>query len=1073
MSARPAAPAKLTRPRLHDALARPRLYDLLDRAAEHPIVWICAPPGAGKTTLAAGYLDARRIRHLWYQVDAGDADPATFVHYLREGAGRLAGRKAASLPAYAADLQQNLPAFARGFFRAFFALLPRPCAWVLDNFHEARTTPELRAALAQGFEEIPEGVTLIVLSRSDPPPEFARLVANGRIARIDEAALRCTPEESASIVGATGVDRAHLARPAVQRLTRQCQGWVAALVLLREHLRREDAPLDEAVGEGRDAIFAYFASEIFVRARPQNQRALMLAALAPSVTAPEAVAITGYEDAPRLLDYLYRRHLFVDRRRAAETTWHYHALFREFLLDQAARRIPEGERRAAGIVAARRIAARGLAADALVLYRDAGEWDEMRALIRDHALEWARQGRAQVLSDWIEALPPAVRAADPWLDYWFGRAWIFVQPRRGAPALERAFDAFVAAGDVGGQAQALSALVTGVYYEWANFSALDRWLPHFERLLDAAAAPALDTRSELRLRAAHLIAMLFRRPDEHALEACARRLDDLLDHEPDVNVRMMAASTLFNYYNWSVKGDRAVTLVDRIDEVAARPEVTPHMRVWWCTHLSFWHSINGRPDEAARVAASARGIAEQWGLEAYLFEIDHAELSALIQKGELVPVQQRIDEVERRLSPTRRMDWAYFHRLKSLLEQRTGRHAGAVREAGRALALADETGLPALQLPHFHARLANAYSAAGDREAGLREMDVAVATASDADRPSLERQRAALIVDIAIARGAIDEARRRLAALLADHRARGQVAFLRNRPDLASRLAAFALDHGVEVETTRMLIERGGIAPPEGAGPNWPWRLRVRALGRFEIERDGHPIRFHGKAQQRPLDLLRLLVALGGVDVDAQQLAAALWPDADGAAAKASFDTTLFRLRKLLDVDGALDLSAGRLTLVRSLAWVDVRALESVLDDASSGGGRGGAASDAARRLLAAYTGPLLGDEASPWILKPRDALRARFVRTLSTVGVALESGGDFAGAADLYRRGLEAENLAEPLYRGLMRALAATGDRAEAMNAFRRCRELLSIVLGVAPSAETERLYREISGAAPTAADR
>ena len=94
-------------------------------------------------------------------------------------------------------------------------------------------------------------------------------------------------------------------------------------------------------------------------------------------------------------------------------------------------------------------------------------------------------------------------------------------------------------------------------------------------------------------------------------------------------------------------------------------------------------------------------------------------------------------------------------------------------------------------------------------------------------------------------------------------------------------------------------------------------------------------------------------------------------------------------------------------------------------------------------------------------------------MRTLSTVGVALESGGDFAGAADLYRRGLEAENLAEPLYRGLMRALAATGDRAEAMNAFRRCRELLSIVLGVAPSAETERLYREISGAAPTAADR
>jgi DNA-binding SARP family transcriptional activator len=47
------------------------------------------------------------------------------------------------------------------------------------------------------------------------------------------------------------------------------------------------------------------------------------------------------------------------------------------------------------------------------------------------------------------------------------------------------------------------------------------------------------------------------------------------------------------------------------------------------------------------------------------------------------------------------------------------------------------------------------------------------------------------------------------------------------------------------------------------------------------------------------------------------------------------------------------------------------------------------------------------------------------------------------------------------------MRALAASGDRAEAVNAFRRCRELLSIVLGIKPSAETDRLYREIAGEA------
>ena len=128
--------------------------------------------------------------------------------------------------------------------------------------------------------------------------------------------------------------------------------------------------------------------------------------------------------------------------------------------------------------------------------------------------------------------------------------------------------------------------------------------------------------------------------------------------------------------------------------------------------------------------------------------------------------------------------------------------------------------------------------------------------------------------------------------------------------------------------------------------------------------------------------------------------------------------------------------------------------------------GADASAARVARRLLDAYPGPLLGAEEHAWIAKPRDALRARFVRTLARLGERLERQGDFATAIDVYRRGLEADNLAESFYRGLMRALAATGDQAEALNAFRRCRELLSIVLGVKPSAETDHLSREIAAA-------
>src|SRR5262249_38089149 len=158
--------------------------------------------------------------------------------------------------------------------------------------------------------------------------------------------------------------------------------------------------------------------------------------------------------------------------RGEQLSYHYHALFREFLAEELGKRLPESERRAARARAGYLLAARGQQSEALALFRDAGEWEAMRLLIHAHALEWARQGRSQALSDWVEALPPEVRESDPWLTYWFGRAWIFVEPQRGRPPIERAYEAFHAAGDVRGEALALSAMVNSYYYEWASFGAL-------------------------------------------------------------------------------------------------------------------------------------------------------------------------------------------------------------------------------------------------------------------------------------------------------------------------------------------------------------------------------------------------------------------------------------------------------------------------------------------------------------------------------------------------------------------------------------------------------------------------
>src|SRR5262249_35060170 len=148
--------------------------------------------------------------------------------------------------------------------------------------------------------EVPERMTIIVISRADPPPELARLVASGRMARIDEGELRCTEDEAQAILGSQPVDPQQLLR-----IQRESDGWVAALVLLREYFRRRGAMLDESLGKGKEAIFQYFAGEIFNGARPENQRVWMFSAIPPSITGGEAVALSGSDEAPRLLEYLY------------------------------------------------------------------------------------------------------------------------------------------------------------------------------------------------------------------------------------------------------------------------------------------------------------------------------------------------------------------------------------------------------------------------------------------------------------------------------------------------------------------------------------------------------------------------------------------------------------------------------------------------------------------------------------------------------------------------------------------------------------------------------------------------
>src|SRR6185436_6130901 len=101
--------AKLTHPKLHNVLARHRLFAQLDAGRERAVVWVVGPPGSGKTALVASYVDAARLHCVWYHVDAGDRDLATFFHYLSQSLDNPSRRT--PLPVITPEHLANLPAF--------------------------------------------------------------------------------------------------------------------------------------------------------------------------------------------------------------------------------------------------------------------------------------------------------------------------------------------------------------------------------------------------------------------------------------------------------------------------------------------------------------------------------------------------------------------------------------------------------------------------------------------------------------------------------------------------------------------------------------------------------------------------------------------------------------------------------------------------------------------------------------------------------------------------------------------------------------------------------------------------
>jgi LuxR family transcriptional regulator, maltose regulon positive regulatory protein len=288
-------------------------------------------------------------------------------------------------------------------------------------------------------------------------------------------------------------------------------------------------------------------------------------------------------------------------------------------------------------------------------------------------------------------------------------------------------------------------------------------------------------------------------------------------------------------------------------------------------------------------------------------------------------------------------------------------------------------------------------------------------------------------------------------------------------PSVMTRLCMKALEAGIEVEYVKNLIRKRNLLPdfPTYECENWPWPIKIFTFGRFGLIKEGTPVESSKKGELKPLSLLKALIALGGRDVDESKLADVLWPEADGDAAFSAFTTTLSRLRQLLGMEDAIQVKKGKVTLDSRYYYVDAWAFERLVGKIEELWKVPKPSAEEVIRLtdkaISMYRGSFLSADDEHWALSLRERLQSKFLRLITKICQYLEQTGQYEEAVEYYQRALEADDLAEEFYQHLMICFQNLGQPVEAMNVYKRCRNILSRVLGIEPSSKTEAIYKKI----------
>ncbi|MEZ4439176.1 MAG: hypothetical protein R3B72_08805 [Polyangiaceae bacterium] len=945
------ASAKTTPPRVQ-GLVRHRLHAWLDAAPA--AVWILGPAGAGKTTLASAY--AATHPTIWYRIDPSDADPWSVFDNLR----RATGKRSLPRPAHRGDLG----IFASRFFASLYRSIGEDAVVILDDCH---AIPDLEASgwsdlLHAAIRELPPKVRLLMPSRTEPPPRISSLVARQALAILGWPELGFDEAETAALL-----DHHPTTSWDPHELHRWTGGWPAglALTLAASQHTRPLPPLEPG-----QPLFDFLSVEVYESLDPGLREVLAQTSLLPAIAPRAAIAVTGRDDAPRLLRQALRLGLCVEQLEDDDEAYRVHPLWAAFLRARLSP-VEAAQLRARSALA---LEAEGEIEAAADLWIELGDHPRLADLCLTHAASRLGAGRGATVAHWLAALPTEQIATSGWLSYWHAIISLAGDPKSSVAAFERALTIFQAEADA-----------TGVALAWADGAqsaatialsgpALRRWLALWSEM--GVEACLVEVPQPIRARVAIAMTLLSRLLGDPRADGWAEQALTESREAGVLDVEVMAGAIASLHFGMSYELPRMERAMGRLEQLAQDPDhdpsAEPHVALASATAKALYTYLTADYAETCAVAVDALALADREGVHVWRDALLLYAIYGALGHGDLA-LAERMQAALAALPARGAVLDINRHLADALLDESRDQLVAAHRAATAAVAALRE-------LDADHVGLGLALSAQAHLASQLGHLDEASDVADELEQLAAARPTSPIAywsgmarAHLGMARGDDDDLRRGLTTALAIADRTGVPHLIFPRLAILAELLARALEAGIEPDHATRVITTLELPPPATIPLDWPRPTRVRTLGAFEVMHRGEPSVVGGA----PARLLQALVAAGPDATAHGSLEDDLWPEAEGDGARRSLDTTLHRLRRELGRE-AVVFEQGNVAIDPRRCAVDAHAVERLAIALTAT-----PSVEAAHRLLDAYRGEFLPQSDEPWAITYRTKLARRVSRAI------------------------------------------------------------------------------------------